>query len=561
MRSGNALRVVEAIDADADDLPVQPEIGRELAHPQRQLLVVQDLDDAIEVRTDRDRQHAHGAVAEVHDVARHRGAQLVDGRLQEVALVARELEREQVVAEEAFENLLPERADAQPIAVGPRDVPEERGAQERPPHAEVLRDQREVVVVEEHRRFGRRLERDRFREQPVDVLIRVPVLRPEDRTHVRLVAERPQAAVREAGVVALLVLRRQPEPAQPVRRRVGRHFHGAALVDDLAIGRARGVRDPDAAAIAHQRVERDGHAARRRPGANRSVRRVLVHPRLAIRHDDEAAGRAADLLALGQRRAKRDRPGQLVERDDADHHRLEPRAPVGILDRDEHGQAERDVGGGHQRAPEQRRLRPLEAGEPRADARPGAQQRQPQRGERERREADGRQRLDVHRGAERREEQHEHRRRAARDRVAQDVAGAAERRARDEARREPGEQRLELQPAADPGDERGEREQDDRDLAADEPQVQPEDRAHQRAERDRAAERPQRRGQQHRRVRRRRSEHRARHLQDDGEQQDRRELDEHDCRGREIGERAAGAALGDDGDRHRRRHARRARRP
>ena len=77
--------------------------------------------------------HADRPIAEVDDLARDRRAQLLGDGGEKVALIARQLKRDQIVVQQAFEDLLAPGTDAQPIDVGPRDVPEQRRAQLRPP--------------------------------------------------------------------------------------------------------------------------------------------------------------------------------------------------------------------------------------------------------------------------------------------------------------------------------------------------------------------------------------------------------------------------------------------
>ena len=72
--------------------------------------------------------HADRPVAEVDDLARHRRAELLGDGGEKVALIARQLEREQIVVQQAFEDVLAPGTDAQPIDVGPRNVPEQRRA-------------------------------------------------------------------------------------------------------------------------------------------------------------------------------------------------------------------------------------------------------------------------------------------------------------------------------------------------------------------------------------------------------------------------------------------------
>ena len=92
------------------------------------------------------------------------------------------------------------------------------------------------------------------------------------------------------------------------------------------------MRNPDTAALAHQRVERDGDAAGRRRGHDASALVLTVQVRLAIRDDDQRPPRRrVEVAAAGQPVAKEQRPDQLVDRDERDEQRLDARSPVGEL--------------------------------------------------------------------------------------------------------------------------------------------------------------------------------------------------------------------------------------
>ena len=118
----------------------------------------------------------------------------------------------------------------------------------------------------------------------------MPVAGPKHRPHVRDVAQRPQAFVGEAVVVALLLRLGQPDPPQGVARRPGRHLHTIVLVDDIAVGGAAALRDPGAGAGSHHRLHR-GHQPAGGPVAGDAVVAVLVDVGLAIGDDDDLVGR------------------------------------------------------------------------------------------------------------------------------------------------------------------------------------------------------------------------------------------------------------------------------
>ena len=215
-------------------------------------------------------------------------------------MVAR-VEAEDVAAEQPLEQLALPRTDAEGFGIRPRNVPEHDDRRARQPLANVARHEREVIVLHEHDRvLGLRLVDHGVGEAPVHQLVVLPVGAAEHGPHVRDVAQRPDPFVGEAVVVAFLLLLRQPDAAQRVRRIAGRHADVVARIDGFAIGRAAAVRDPRSRARAHHRFDRGDEPAGR-PAHHGAVRPGLVDVRLAVRDDDDLV--AGELLAqqLAQR--------------------------------------------------------------------------------------------------------------------------------------------------------------------------------------------------------------------------------------------------------------------
>ena len=77
----------------------------------------------------------------------------LDGE-QEVAAIAFQLKREQVVGQQAPQDLRPPRTDAEAIGIRPRNVPEQRRARLRQACAQGGGDEREVIVLNENGRVG-----------------------------------------------------------------------------------------------------------------------------------------------------------------------------------------------------------------------------------------------------------------------------------------------------------------------------------------------------------------------------------------------------------------------
>ena len=290
-------------------------------------------------------------------------SQLLLGRHQEVPAVALHLKGDQVVGEQSRDQLAPPRADAKSIRVGPRDVPEERGAGVGPQRPQRRRHERQVIVLDEHRRVGRSdLGVNRRGEPRVDVLIGRPILAAKLRTDVDHVAQRPQALVGKAAVVRGERRLLEPQPAKHVRRTLGRHQHLVGRIDHEPVGRAGAVRDPHAASLAHQRVQRHGDAAGRRFHRQSGHPLLAVEVRLAVRHDDERARRVrVELAGLRQPAAKQNRPDELVDRDRRHQQQLQLVAPPGKLGGDDRREPERNPGLRHQPGP---RMLPIGSGSP-----------------------------------------------------------------------------------------------------------------------------------------------------------------------------------------------------
>ena len=215
------------------------------------------------------------------------------------------MEAEDRRAEHAVEHLLAPGQDAEGLGVRPRNVPEgdDGGAWQALAHH--ARQEREVVVLhQDDRVLGVRLVGDDLGEAAVHLLVVLPVGRAEHRPRMRDMAERPEAFVGEAVVVALLFFRRQPYAAYAVCRPLRRHHHVVVLVDCLAIGRARAVRDPGAGAGAHDRLERRHQAARRALDLDHVVLALDVHVGLAVRDDQHLVA----FQILSQDSAQRLRP-------------------------------------------------------------------------------------------------------------------------------------------------------------------------------------------------------------------------------------------------------------
>ena len=184
--------------------------------------------------------------------------------LEEIVDVELRVKAQDVAAEQAVQQFDAPRADGERLGIGPGNVPEGDDRGLRQALADHPRQEREVIVLHQHHRvIAVRLLDHGVGELRVDRAVLLPVGGAKRRPHVRDVAQRPQAFVGEAFVVAGDFLLGQPHAADAVGRLLGRDADAIVLVDGLAIGAAAAVRDPGARAGAHDRLERGDEAARR----------------------------------------------------------------------------------------------------------------------------------------------------------------------------------------------------------------------------------------------------------------------------------------------------------
>ena len=206
----------------------------------------------------------------------------------EVVAVGLGVKAQDARAEHSLEQLVAPGADAEPLRVGPGDVPEHDDGRPGQPLANEARHEGEVIVLnEDDRIFGVHLLTDGVGELLVDGLVVLPVLASEDGAGVREVAERPEALVGEAVVVALLFFGREPDPPDEVGLFAGRHADPPVLVGRLSVRGAAAVGDPDSGAGAHDRLERGDETARRMNDDDTAVLGPFVDVGFPIRDDDD----------------------------------------------------------------------------------------------------------------------------------------------------------------------------------------------------------------------------------------------------------------------------------
>ena len=222
-------------------------------------------------------------------------------RVDEVVAVKLGVKSEDAAAKHSLEQFHPPRADCKCLGIGPRDVPEGHDRCVGQPLADELRQERKVVILDEHDRVvGLGFVHYRLREQPVDLLVVLPVAAAKHGPHVRDVAQRPQALVGKTAVVAGFLLFRQPYATDRIRGCRRRDRHAIVLVDHLGVARAAAVGDPRSRAGAHDRLQRGDKSARRAPHIDAAV--VLdVDVGLAVRDDEDVVAPQISLQDGAQR--------------------------------------------------------------------------------------------------------------------------------------------------------------------------------------------------------------------------------------------------------------------
>ena len=205
----------------------------------------------------------------------------------EIIGVELSVEADDRAAEQSLQDPFTPRTDAVHFRVGPWDVPEgddDRLGQTLTDHA---RQQREVVVLDQHDRpLVARFGNHRIGEFAVDGFIGLPVRRAKNRPGEGDMAKRPQALIGEAQIIALIFFLRQPDPAQRVGRIAGRHLHPVVLVDHETVGRSAAIGDPGAGAGAGDRLERRNQPTGRHQQLD-AITLDVVDVGFAVGHHDD----------------------------------------------------------------------------------------------------------------------------------------------------------------------------------------------------------------------------------------------------------------------------------
>ena len=283
------LGVIDPLDADGHDLAGQIQFLTDL------LLLFQD---ALRRRPENARVHADGKgpdegfPAAPHDAEFFRidpGFHQAVGRIQEVVAVVLNVKPDQIAAQHPFQDFLLVGADRKDLRIGPGDVPEQGDGRIRAFLLDHLRQEREVIVLDEDERFVRRqLFEKALGEFFIDLPVHLPVGLPEDRPRVGDMTQRPQSLVGKPVVIPFLFLLGQPDPFEDVPLIPGRDPELVPGVDKPPIGVSAAVCHPGPSAGPHDGIDRRHHPACRKHHLGLVAFRIEnMKVGLPIGHDEE----------------------------------------------------------------------------------------------------------------------------------------------------------------------------------------------------------------------------------------------------------------------------------
>ena len=173
----------------------------------------------------------------------------VDG-FQKIVAMGLDVEAHQVGAQQAFQQFALPGANAKGLRIRPGNVPEDGHARAGHSLLHHARQQREMIVLHQHHGLFHPLHflEQRVGELSIHRLVMLPIFGAKDGARMGDVAERPEALVGKAEVVAFLLLFAQPDSLQRVLGLIGRHAQAVPFVHGFAIGVSGAVREPGALA-------------------------------------------------------------------------------------------------------------------------------------------------------------------------------------------------------------------------------------------------------------------------------------------------------------------------
>ncbi len=397
-----------------------------------------------------------------------------------------------------------------------------------------------MIVLDEDRRLRRpEFLVDSRGEALIDFLIRGPVIGAELRPDVDDMAERPEAFIGESAVVRRERRFLEPEPAKRIGGSIGRNQHLVVRVHHTAIGGAGAMRNPHATPLTHERIKGHGHATGGGHHSGGSIGLRHVEIGLAIREDDERARDEGLACARAeQSAAEEQRSEQLMDRNQRHHQHLKVHTPLAELPCHHRSEAERNSGLRDKARPHVLPGVVVNGGSARAQRHARLDQPQPEPRHRERCQAKRAERVEAKRRADGDEEHDQHRWRRALDGALERVALRDRQVLDDQSGRHCRQQWLELLRGPHLAEQRTGSQDDKGHLAADVAQVQRDGRANQDAERDRPADLPCETGEEVFTVSRA-TQGDARELRRDGEENQGGDVGEHNHGQHGLAEAAA----------------------
>lgn len=193
-----AFGVVEAIDADPEEFPVERKLFAPALHLRGDRNGLGCVAVLVEVDTDRERANggrmssAANLRSRLIDTSFHRA---IDS-LQEVLAMMLKMEPQQVIPQQTVQKLFPPRERVEYFAIWPWNVPELSNHKVRARVAKHARKQAEVVILnKDEGRFVLRFFQNCFGKALIHTPIGLPIFGSEQRTSECNVTQRPQAFV------------------------------------------------------------------------------------------------------------------------------------------------------------------------------------------------------------------------------------------------------------------------------------------------------------------------------------------------------------------------------
>ena len=251
---GNALGIVHPVDAQAHQFALQPPLRPQPRHFRSDFRAFRKAGKIVKVNADGKGAHQGGFPLILNAVifGIHLERQGPGGGVHKVVAVGADVKAQQIVAQQPGHQFILPGTDAENFGMRPGNVPELAGDGVRGHAADVLRQQGQVIILGQHNgRPTADFVQHQVGELAIDRLIGLPVPPVKNRLGIGIVAQRPQGLVGKAIVIALLLLRGQPDQPQGISRILRRHHNPIVPIHYIAVAAAAAVGNPGAAARLH----------------------------------------------------------------------------------------------------------------------------------------------------------------------------------------------------------------------------------------------------------------------------------------------------------------------